>query len=1354
MPKIRIIGKLPKADVGFNVNPGYDWTNFNPNPYTPTYANTFGQPQPFPKPALAAQEMNKNTDIPNISFKSPTDVSDPGMDFQQPEEDVKAIKAENKQEQNRQNWLKDPRNEMATTGPGQDFYKGTGITAPKYDASKKYNKKGQETKPFDINKGLNNMSKISQGIQTGISTVGAGVNLYDNWKKQKEYDKAARNSRLPDNYYAVNTSVDRGDYDINDGMFRPNELGYKSKGTQANAYYAQQNFTRYGGMIKAAEGMLVPGDEIVQRAYLPSLPTINIPTAPPPSVSMSVPVAAAPRSSNSVKLKGNDVATRTNNPGNLLYKPIFGKLFGAVDSGIKQVDGSGTFAAFPDVETGLKAREAQMFGAVDGTFNTKIYKPNITVDEALRKWSNNGYTGRIYPQIANKTLAQVTPEERRELLKRQIKSESGSMYKQLTNAGLLEEGGEHIKTNNMRIRVTGLPETDQMADGGQPPYSGQSNYGLYIGQRNLYKTMAKHPFDDPGKTVTEEEPTADNPHVLEAEGRGSGKAGETILRPDGTHMNIVGPKHSEGGVKLTKEQAPEGSFIYSDTRKMKIKDPELLSHFNKGGKTKGGGITPAEIAKQYDTNKYRAILNDPTADPLQKSTAKKMLESYERKLAELALVQEGMKGFPQGIPEAAKSIVPQQQGRQQSQSIGEYGGYFQEGGMPSYQTGGGCPPGYQWEPGPDGEGGQCVKLPEEYVPPAESITPAGSPIMNQMPFLGTQINNNGKPIGLGFNLDKSDRFNLSGGYRGNIQDGKLAGSMYNLRASFPQIFGKDRGVDVSGNFGQGNLKIGANTQFPFLKGTLSVKGDYNQNVGNQPAAQPGNPNFMMTGEPSRNRGNVNVGAEYNTKIGKTNLKISGYYGDQPHFDPGGQYDPFGVGAIAEKAKAGTLSKTYPSWFNPWTKSNTPAGSISPTGQPTVFDPNNPNPFYTHYDKWKALNNNQDFAGPEEFQNFIYDYANTKDPKAVDAMWDKWGTTNKGKTIPKEERTKKAFADKFFGARTADLMGIDTDIPIVPRSKGKGSGQVTVIPEIEESAPPATIPGTPTVPGGDPEASGTGKAGWTSQDLRNRNNALIDYATLEKYHGYAPTIQPVLPSFIPQDWRGYAATQQANANAQAQMLGTYQPGQGMASNLSFLAGQQAGNLGDYISKVDQYNASGASNMDLQRANILNQYTQANAAARKNLWDEENVYDDRYRSAERGLRKGIVAAQNAGEDTASKLYNENLTQKYFKIDPYTQRMKFNPQGGKAAWEAATKGGYADPQTAADIYNSTYKSVNGNDEAKREAAMLAMRDYLGGDGGRETTSTYPNAPKKNSTKVTKEVKYGGTPNLGYAYFNPFLR
>jgi hypothetical protein len=37
-------------------------------------------------------------------------------------------------------------------------------------------------------------------------------------------------------------------------------------------------------------------------------------------------------------------------------------------------------------------------------------------------------------------------------------------------------------------------------------------------------------------------------------------------------MNIGGEKHSNGGTPLN---VPEGTFVFSDTKKMRIKDPEI-----------------------------------------------------------------------------------------------------------------------------------------------------------------------------------------------------------------------------------------------------------------------------------------------------------------------------------------------------------------------------------------------------------------------------------------------------------------------------------------------------------------------------------------------------------------------------------------------------------------------------------------------------------------------------------------------------------------------------------------------------------------------------------------------------------
>lgn len=168
------------------------------------------------------------------------------------------------------------------------------------------------------------------------------------------------------------------------------------------------------------------------------------------------------------------------------------------------------------------------------------------------------------------------------------------------------------------------------------PAFGGADYNAYIGQPHLQasKYIKAVPRDQAN---------------LEAEG------GETVygdINGDGMpeHKIIQGPRHSQGGVPL---KLPDDTFIFSDTKSMRFKEPEFLAMF---GKT-SGSYTPAQLAKQYDIEKYRKILEDPNSDVLARKTAELMLKNYTLKLGALALAQESKKGFPQGIPAVAKPYM-------------------------------------------------------------------------------------------------------------------------------------------------------------------------------------------------------------------------------------------------------------------------------------------------------------------------------------------------------------------------------------------------------------------------------------------------------------------------------------------------------------------------------------------------------------------------------------------------------------------------------------------------------------------------------------------------------------------------
>jgi len=200
----------------------------------------------------------------------------------------------------------------------------------------------------------------------------------------------------------------------------------------------------------------------------------------------------------------------------------------------------------------------------------------------------------------------------------------------------------------MKVRIKKVPQarTGYQVQGSlanDVPAMGGADYNAYIGKPNL--KASKYITAVPREEAN-----------LEAEG------GETVygdINGDGMpeHKTIKGPRHSGGGVPLN---LPDDTFIYSDFRGMNIKEPEFLQMFGKGSKGKKS-YTPAALAKQYDIEKYRKILQDPDSDAIDRKTAELMIKNYQNKLAALALVQEGKKGFPQGMPAVAKPMLTENQ---------------------------------------------------------------------------------------------------------------------------------------------------------------------------------------------------------------------------------------------------------------------------------------------------------------------------------------------------------------------------------------------------------------------------------------------------------------------------------------------------------------------------------------------------------------------------------------------------------------------------------------------------------------------------------------------------------------------
>lgn len=1081
-----------------------------------------------------------------------------------------------------------------------------------------------------INNFSNKFGKFSNNLGIGLDIASVPLNLLEQRKQQKAYDEWSRNSNLPDNYNALNTNQDRGDYDINNGMFRPNLLGFKSKGMSTNIQYPQKNFSKYGGLIKADEGMLVEGDKIVQSEFVPNYSAQEMIVGPTRNINTPV-LSSAPSSTSTSGLTltddFNDYAAKAQkyisklNPntditGEILasgaqkaYKET-GKIV-PVELALAQLQQEGYLAktktpnkpqrtknpfnynnkddgsimTFESVQDGvnkyydliatryLKDKEPdQLLNNFVNTFGNR-YASARNYEDALKnnikninKYINSDnsqsssdlvnfagnqgfdvtsttggshnegskhYQGKaVDVRTRNKSndeisnfMAKAQQQGFKVLDERQRPKGQAVWSGPHLHLETLQNGGSN--NNNMKIRIVETPdESLQFASGGQPPYSGQSNYGLYIGQRNLYKNMAKHPYEDTNNSVSEQPETKDNPHVLEAED------GEVITRPDGTTMNITGRRHSEGGEKLNKKQAPEGSFIYSDTAKMKI-GGDILQNFGKS-KNSSKKYTPAQLAKQYDVNKFRGILSDPNTDDLQKVTARRMLENYERKLAELAIVQEGKKGFPQGIPDIAK------------------------------------------------------------------------PLMAKM----------------GMSQDNQEQPNQ------NPQSAKFGGGLKQYQG------------DVTGS---------------------TVKNDY-------------------------------------------------------------------------------------SWFKPFTSSKTEAGRITRGGKnlSSLYDANQENQ-YNDVDYWvkDAKNKGVNINNTKDLQKYIYNEIGERNPETIKTMWSDYGPT-----LLNNEQTQSNFADNFGGARTGYLLSQRRRYGKEPlKEVPRGPLRTTIT-----TRPPGNIPG-----GGDIPEEGTdmdfneyrpndftpskSKIPWqaTQQDINNVGSAATNLALLKKYHMQSTPVQPTLPDFVPVDWRGYAASLQSGANSAAQQMGTYQPGQAQASNLSFLAGQQGENLSKYIGQTDLANAAAATQNSAQRADILNKFNEYNASKRDYDKDYENTADSKYRAM---LAHGIdrlTGAENALITNRAGLYAQNMSESpdYY-YNPRNQQMRFLGNDALQRFlRQRSTGNYNPADTFENDLKEAYKYAENYPEKDREKIReLYMNRTKPGKATQNVN--YPLNPSKNRQTSYTEPTY----------------
>jgi hypothetical protein len=848
-----------------------------------------------------------------------------------------------------------------------------------------------------------------------------------------------------------------------------------------------------------------------------------------------------------------------------------------------------------------------------------------------------------------------------------------------------QDGGTMLNDTDMqriKIKITGGPKQNMA-------YGGQSNYGLDLGQRNVFDTMTDLRSESVSNTLSEVPREEAN---IEAEG------GETVygdLDGDGglEHSKIVGKRHTQGGVPLN---VPEGSFIFSDTKKMKIKDPEVLKGF--GLNAKSGGYTPAEIAKRYDINKYKAVLEDPYSDDMSKATAQLMIKNYQKKLGMLSVVQEAMKGFPQGIPDVAKSVMtgnPEIQGGQDQEELGEQPGQpdeeeMQYGGIPKYQTAG-----QTGGVGASNTFGFLSPYTQELVSKINSeaedkrrreaasknipnlvMNPDGTYYYSKTP---------GQPETL---------YNTATGQRAPVTDPEYAKYMelltkYNSRNKAGQYY--------INNVNAADAKDLARlaTKFGFKRDAEGTTPGYRFIQGSTPGYTFSTPNsksgiagFFGGYSPDLYERAVvedAVGSDAASKMSPLEMRKT-YFKEL-----GVDISKLSDAKLSDSKKLYTDKNFFEKEFYPKFRERFGKDTYRPEmGDDMLIAAE-------HYDAFKSK--------PKEYSVPVTGYKCQEGPGGrqvvASSYMDDQARVSAGAYLSADE-AEKVCSETPQSKKGWRCLGLTSD--------GKPN---LVYDELGTFANEQEA-----------SASCTGDSSEVFDYMTPDKNSFWAAAQIppKKYLPWRKNVPYEPGNVVFEDWRAKAAQRFANQYAApSEQLANYTAPQGFASNASFLAGQSAEGVGQDIAQVDARNIATANMFNSQERQRKDQYNLLNAMNAQDYWKDYVTTNQQFDNANRAYINNLVKAGNNAWNNRMNLGMLNAVNPIYKIDPKTGRSYF-----KKGYGTSRLPGYAGASTASTARTGV------------DIPQLVSQ-YMADKGGSDLTF-----------KDWKAMKYGTASNASSA--NPF--
>lgn len=731
-------------------------------------------------------------------------------------------------------------------------------------------------------------------------------------------------------------------------------------------------------------------------------------------------------------------------------------------------------------------------------------------------------------------------------------------------------------------------------------------------------------------------PTTKENATLEAE------VGETIvtnLSGDGIpeFYKVGGKRHYKGGTPLN---VPENSFIFSRDKSMKIDDPEVLKMFGKSGKSKKS-YTPAELSTSYDLNKYKEILANPSSSRRDRETAEQMIKNYNLKLGALALVQESIKGFDNGIPniampylqsvgiDPAQLVNPQMAPTPDQMQTAMYGKEFKSksssmqafkkgGELTKYQTKGNV----KEEDSGEGKGkgkkytrfdlpnGKTLYLPEGTT--IEDIkNKKTTPVLPKDVKLGdiiTYNNEEGNSV-----TQKVSKINIEG-FTGNVSDyvaeDELTGDRAESYARLAERLKTDK-----------NLRAKLVTQ-------------YKENIKNAVTKRPG----ILSAEDIQKAAAMEEEDIINTilKAEKQFLVLEEKGLDYTD-DNADVWQGTGKGFVGEEG------------------SKHPAGYINATQKAGLTPLTNVEAlvFQTGINSIRALQNDEDptIAG---FSTAALGYQNKLSPE-----------------------------DGLVGGMTSKSYAMLAD----PKYKFD-------LADIEQE---------PAEPGVTPPPQQEGPMPWHTQDLINLTGAQEDLFSINKYRPFRPGIGFDTPEFAGVDFRGAAGTLASGMAGAANQLGQFAGPQAYNARMADVQAKGAEGVAKLRQQEYATNQAMLNQFNTNAAQMRNRNAIIQAEADKKFFDENAIanqqFDNSKRMAKANIRNAMIQGLTNVEKT--QLYNEM----YDDFDIQTQAYGPFSQAGVRRNDSQTpikpgaKDIYNDPAEFARVQRQAFGDDLSGDEIMKQ-------------------------------------------------------